>query len=271
MKKALFPVCLIGILALWGVFLVRRGERQVRQLKTQYEAEIEKLTAADKRQAEQDLAQHRKDMADNELTSGNRAREAHEQEWTKRSEYDPAFARTTREKTILQISALAKDKSLPAQELLQRVAVLAAPRKSTVEVTSAEDGFRLVVTFDMSVMTSGEEGSRTKHSTIDSLKREVIEIISRVSKDMYDHCGQKGIDSIAAACTHGVRQSQFGITLQGIVTKTIYKCSITGAEAKRVPDWRGVPLHKVEDMLKVEQDEFPNLRIVTTTTQGFGW
>ena len=121
-------------------------------------------------------------------------------------------------------------------------------------------------------MTSGEEGSRTKHHTIDSLKREVIEIISRVSKDMYDHCGQKGIGSIAAACTHGVRQTQFGLPFGGTtVTKTIYQCSITGSDAKKIPDWRGVPLHKVEDMLAVEHNEFPYLRIVTTTTRGFGW
>jgi len=273
MKKVLFPICLVCLLALWAAYLIRGSETQLRQLRAQYEASIEQLTEANKQQEEKDLAEHKKEMADNDLTSGNRAHEAHEQEWKKRSEYDPAFARTTREKTILEISALAKDKSLPAKELLQKVAVLAAPQKSTVEVALMENGFQIAVTFDMSVMTSGEEGSRTKHSTIDSLKREVIEIISRVAKDMYDHCGQKGIETISLACTHGVQQSQFGIPSinSPTITTTIYKCAVSGKDAKKIPNWRGIPLHKVEGMLKVEYDEFPNLSIVVTTTPGFGW
>jgi len=312
MKKTLLPVSLLGLLVLGAAILIQRGKNDISQLRTQYETEIERLEAANQSQAEQDLAEHRKLMADAALISGKRAREVHEQEWTRRCEYDPAFARTTREKTILEIAALSKDRSLPAQELLQRVATLAAPKKSTIEVTLVKGGFRIVVTFDMSVMTSGEEGSRTKHLSIESLKREVIEIISRVSRDMYDHCGQKGIDTIAIACTHGVRASQSGLssgtdpfkgrfTLPGTynfnrqsgvrirkesqfppsllhpssggstVTKTIYKCAITGSGAKKVPDWRRVPLHKVADMFRVEHNEFPYLRIVTTTTPGFGW
>lgn len=272
MRKAMLPICIIGVVVLGGTILVRRGENELHQLRTQYEAEIERLAAANQRQTEQDLAEHRKLMEDNELISGNRARQSHEQEWNRRTKFDPAFARTKREKTILDIVALSKQESLPAQELLQRVSTLAAPKKSTSEVTLVKGGFRVAVTFDMSVMTSGEQGSRTKHTSIESLKREVVEIMSHVSKDMYDHCGQKGIATISVSCTHGVQQSQFGLSFGGTtVTKTIYKCAITGSDARKVADWRRVPLHKVADMFRVEHNEFPYLRIVTTTTPGFGW
>lgn len=272
MKKTLLPVSLLGLLVLGAVILIQRGKNDIRQLRTQYETEIERLEAANQSQAEQDLAKHRKLMEDNELISGNRARQSHEQEWNRRTEFDPAFARTKREKTILDIVALSKQESLPAQELLQRVAILSAPKESSVDVTPTQGGFRVAVTFDMSVMTSGEQGSRTKHTSIESLKREVVEIMSHVSKDMYDHCGQKGIATISVACTHGVQQSQFGLSFGGTtVTTTIYQCAISQAKAKKVPDWRRMPLHKVAEMFEVEHDEFPHLRIVTTTTSGFGW
>ena len=272
MKRAILPIFLVGSLALGAWLLVHRERSRIRELRDQYDSEISRLEAAQVAQAEKALAKHRQRMADDALVSGKRARAKHEQEWNRRCEYDSAFAITPREKTILEIAALSKDRSLPAKELLQRVATLAAPKNSTVEVTAVQRGFRVVVTFDMSTMTSGEEGSRTKHTSIESLKREVVEIMSRVSKDMHDHCGRKGIRSISVACTHGVRQSQFGLPLAGtIVTKTIYKCAITGADAKKVPDWRRVPLHKIADMFKVEHDEFPYLRIVTTTLPGFAW
>jgi len=272
MKKLTLPILLLAILALGAGTLIHSGQSQIRDLGNQYEAEISRRESLNIRRAEQDLAEHSKHMVDEDLISGKRARERHAEEWNRRCKYDAAFAKTTREKMILEISALSKDKFLPAEELLRRIATLAAPRKATIEITPQGNAFRVDVTFDMSVMTSGEEGSRTKHTTIDSLKREVIEIISRISKDMYDHCGQKGIDGIALACTHGVRQTQFGISVGGsTVTKVIYKCSFAGSDAKRVPDWHGIELHKVEDMFKVEHNEFPYLRIVTTTTHGFDW
>jgi hypothetical protein len=273
MKKARTPICLFCILALWAFYLIRKGETQLDQLREQNKERMERLIESNQQQEKKDPEEHKKEMADKDLISGNRALEAHEQEWKKRSEYDPAFARTTREKTILQISSLAKDKSLPAKDLLQKVAVLAAPRNSKVVVTPNENSFQIAVSFDMSVMTSGEEGSRTKHTTIESLKREAIEIISRVARDMYDHCGQKEIESIGVACTHGVKQSQFGIpsSTSHTITTTIYKCAISGTDAKKVPSWRDVPLHKVEAMLKVEHDEFPYLRIIVTTVPSFGW
>jgi len=258
MKNVMFLAVFV-IFAIGALYFIQREEAQVHELRTRYEAQIAHLTAANQRLTEQDLAEQQKELVDTDLVSGNRARQAHEQEWKRRSEYDPSFARTAREKTILQISALARDKELPAIDILRRVAILAAPKLATVEVVPTGSGYRLLITFDMSVMTSGEEGALTKHLTIDSLKEEVVEIISRVSKDMYDHCGHKGIGRIAVACTHGVMNDD--LTGGGTETKTIYQCAISGSDAKKVPDWRSVPIHKVAGLLQVEHNEFPDLRI----------
>lgn len=317
MKRAILPLCLVAVLAVGAFTLSQRQGARMRDLKAQFQAEIDRLEAENQQRRQQDAAEHDKSMSDSELISGSRAATAHEAEWNRRLAYDPELATTLREKTILEIEAISKDRSMAAQKILEKVAKLASPRNSEIEVETMAQGFRVDVKFDMSVMTSGEQGSRTKHNSIDSLKRETVEIIARVLKDLYDHCGQKGIDNIAVACTHGVQvssspagiagtfrpptsaypgvpsvtrglpKSSFpgisggtsgvptspfaGVSSKPTVTKTIYKCCIPVSGARRIMDWRRAPLHRVEDMLKVEHNEFPRLRIVTTTVPGFGW
>lgn len=258
MKRVITYVFLIlgiGILCIgFGNFVVTK-ESKLKELRSSYEAQLQRLEEKHQQRIQQDYTEHQRLMADQELITGIRAKQSRQQEWDRRCAYDPDLAGSAREKTILEIVNVSKNTSLPAQEILKKVAILASPKNATVDVTSGTKGFVIDVDFDMSVMTTGEEGSRTKHTTIESLKREVIEIISRVFKDLYDHCGQKEINRITVACKHGVRQ------LVNTVDMVIYKCSIPASDAKKIASWRRVPLHKVAEFLKVEHDEFPNLKI----------
>ncbi len=104
------------------------------------------------------------------------------------------------------------DDSQTVKSLLHRVATLAAPNNAKVSVDLEDRGYRVRAAFNMDVMIHGEEGASTKHRSKDSLQHEVRLIISRVMKDLYEHCGQHGIESIQVACEHGVieKAKRFG-------------------------------------------------------------
>jgi len=213
------------------------------------------------------------------LISGRKARASHSAEWLKREAHETDLATTAIEKTILEMDRISKEQATSPKEILEKVARLASPKRSDITVTAWQDVWVVRVGFDMAVMTRGEEGSSTKHTTKDDLKREVVEIISRVMKDLYDHCGDRGIHKIEVACKHGVREqvvgpsgfalSDLGFDTGTTVMKEIYRASIPAAAARKVSDWRKVPLHNVSDMLTVDHDEFPYLRISTQQVPSF--
>ena len=170
MKRAISPIGFLFIISLGLGLFIYQKQSQIKQLQAQHTIEIAELTKKNKLQAQEKLTKHRKMMADNALISGKSTQEAHQKEWSSRSSYESYFAKTPREKTILKIIALSKNKSLSDQEILQRVTTLAAPKNSKIEVTETLNSFRVFVIFDMSDMTSGEEGSSTKHTSIESLQ-----------------------------------------------------------------------------------------------------
>lgn len=257
----------------------------------QYSTEIDEIAAASAPQMEELAARFETLKADPAVLAGTAAEENRRKEWEARLRKEAIFAATPREQTLLKIQTIAKDSSLTAQDLLREVALLASPQGANVTVNhSGGQGYVTKVTFDMSAMTHGEVGSATKHTSKDSLQREVREIIGRVMKDLWAYCGSKGIEKVQVACTHGVQMASdiemlrsMGIdpsqlrkskdlrTTSSIETIRIYECSISGADAMRIPDWKAAAVHRVIEMMKVDYDKFPELTITTTRTPGYGW
>lgn len=223
----------------------------------------------------QEAAEHRSQLQDSAWLSGSLARERHEKEWALRLAHDPQLAQTILETNLLTMEQLGQDASVAAQTALEKVARLAAPRDSRVEVMPDGDGFRVRVAFMMSRLSKQESGAVTKHHTTDSMRGEIQELSARVLRDLYDFCGSRGIRAIAVTCNHTLRQS---IILPGAtqeeqalllerakpVPARLYRVNLDETHARSIVDWRRVSLSRVTQLYTVEYDGLVNLTITQT-------
>lgn len=124
-----------------------------------------------------------------------------------RRSFDKQYALTLREKAQLRMVELVSESITNYRDSIVSVAKEAAPRGADVNVIldPYTDNFALHIDFDMSSMTSGEHGTRTKHHTKESLKDEVKILISRVTTDVYVFCKDLNIHTIHVGCRHIVR------------------------------------------------------------------
>jgi len=245
----------------------------------------EKIKAADDRTAT--VAQHAKELQvlreqaraeelrkfnEPAWQSGSAAREAHEKEWNFRVAHDPQFARTALETNLLAMELLGQDETVAAQTALEKVALLASPQGSRVEVTPDQDGYRVRVAFMMSRLSSNEAGAVTKHHTNESLRGEIEELSARVLRDLYGFCGSRGIRSIAVTCNHTMRQTAIpdGATEEEraellrraeATPRRLYRASLDQSHAKAVANWRRVPLSRIVQLYTVEYDGITKLKI----------
>jgi hypothetical protein len=221
---------------------------------------------------DQEEAAHRFQLTNTALLSGERARDRHEKEWILRVAHDPSLAKTVLETNLLTMEQLGQDATLAAQTALERVARLASPRDSRVEVTPEGDGFRVRVAFMMSRMSSQEAGAVTKYHTTAAMRTEIQELSARVLRDLFDYCGSRGIISISVTCNHTLRQSLMpsGATVEErelLLERSrplpgrLYRLSLDQAHAKAVVDWRRVSLTRVIELGTVEYDGLTHLTI----------
>jgi ribosomal protein S27AE len=147
-------------------------------------------TEAMRKQQEKDLAD-RKATLENKLSAINaeelrrNAAEQYKRELEERKAYDKRFAISPREKAQLQMLNLASDSTKSFHDAIRAVAREASPQDSDISIYESDQGIALHIDFDMSSMTSGESGTQTKHHTKDSLRKEVISLISRVTNDIF--------------------------------------------------------------------------------------
>jgi len=143
----------------------------------------------------------------------------------------------------------------------------------------------LSVSFDMSSLTSGEQGSRTKHHTKAQLRREVEDLTARVFKDVFFHCGRREIAAVAVGCKHGVVmrgqappdkaahrardelplfwQVEADLATRDGEVKDIvlFMSEITHSTASTIHDWRTIKTYELAERWHVVQDEFPHIEI----------
>ncbi len=162
--------------------------------------------------------------------------------------------------------AISKDRTKTIEQIIRDIAIKAAPPNSTVNVSQTENGIMLDIDFDMSELTAGEEGSRTKHDTVSSLQKEVVKLISRVTNDVYRFCRDLDLKTIAIGCRHYVNSYNLGESfLLGNYLRTInqvlYKVRLNEEDIKELSANPFLDIYSTTQYFTIEHNEFPNLTI----------
>jgi hypothetical protein len=257
-------VCLIILAAdiITPVFLLDRRNIFITKVQNEYESQFKKM--------QDDFTKENisiKESYDNEIKKidvvvlKTQAAEHYKKIWEERKSYSDKYAITLREKAQLEMLALSKDKTKSIEDIIRGIAIKAAPDNSTVNVLSSASGYSLDIDFDMSELSSGEEGTRTKHDSIDSLKKEIIRLVSKVTNDVFEFCQNMGLKSIAIGCRHYVRQYDDRNNYIENINEILYKISLNKKDLGELKDNPFLKIYLTTKYFKVEIDEFPNLSL----------
>jgi len=180
-----------------------------------------------------------------------------------RKSYDKRYALTLREKAQLRMRELATDSTKSYHEAIKAVALEASPKGSDVDVFESLEGTSLSIDFDMSSMTSGEHGTRTKHTTKTTLKKEVITLISRVTNDLFQFCKDLDLQAIYVGCRHYV-STEYPDGSTRDENTVLYKICI---RKKQMPELLNNPFldaYSTTQYFEIEEDNFGDIEIVIT-------
>jgi hypothetical protein len=247
------------------VFLLDRRNIFITEVKNEYESQFKKIQDGF---TKENISI--KESYDNEIKKidvvvlKTQAAEHYEKILEERKSYSSKYAITPREKAQLEMLALSKDKTKSIEDIIRGIAIKAAPDNSTVNVLSSTSGYSLDIDFDMSELSSGEEGTRTKHDSIDSLKKEIIRLVSIVINDVFEFCQNMGLKSISIGCRHYVRQYDDRNNYIEDINEILYKISLNKKNLGELKDNPFLEIYLTTKYFKVEIDEFPNLSLEIT-------
>jgi len=244
------------------VFLLDRRNVFITEVKNEYESQFKKI---------QDGFTNEKislkENYDNEIKKidvvvlKTQAAEHYEKIWEDRKSYSGKYAITPRERAQLEMLTLSKDKTKSIEDIIRGIAIRAAPDNSTVNILSSGSGYSLDIDFDMAELSSGEKGTRTKHDSIDSLKKEVIRLVSKVTNDVFEFCQNMDLESISIGCRHYVRQYNEENIHIGDINLIIYKICLDKKDLGELKDNPFLDIYFTTKYFTVEIDDFPNLEI----------
>ena len=160
------------------------------------------------------------------------------------------------------MSAIASDSARSYREAVAEIAKEASPRGSEIDVRENAAGIALHIDFDMSSMTSGEHGSRTKHHTVESLRKEVNVLIARVANDVFQFCRAFEVESIHVGCRHHVR-THYGYGQTREENMVLYRVLI---HKDRIPTLEHNPfldVYSTTEYMQVAEDNFAKIEITT--------
>ena len=132
-----------------------------------------------------------------------------------------------------------------------------------VNVHESSKGITLHIDFDMSSMTSGEQGARTKHHTKDSLRKEVISLISRVTNDIFQFCRGLNIASIYVGCRHYVTVL-YPDGSKKDENVVLYKIRIQKTQNSQLTNDPFLDIYSTTKHFKVDEDNFDGIEIKST-------
>jgi hypothetical protein len=182
-----------------------------------------------------------------------------------RKSYDSRYALTPREKAQLRMCELATDSTMSYHEAIKAVAMEASPKGSDIEISESFGGTALSIDFDMSSLTSGEHGTRTKHHTKDTLKKEVETLISRVTNDLFQSCKDLDLQTISVGCRHYVITERLdGSTYDKKIV--LFKIRIQKKDVSEFWDNPFLDVYSTTQYFEVEEDNFGTIEIVTSST-----
>lgn len=203
------------------------------------------------------LAKVDNDLYRNELQQ--KANDHYGKIWEERNNFNARYAITPREKAQLQMSMLSHNITKKLENIISEIAKMASPKNSTINVYKTSNGLRLDIDFDMSELTSGELGSRTKHNTVNSLKKEVVRLISKVTNDVYGFCQDLDLATIAIGCKHHVNyEYTYGKSIKNVV---LYKVRLDKNDLRQLESNPFLDIYSTTSYFKVEEDDFPNITI----------
>jgi len=179
-----------------------------------------------------------------------------------RRSFDRRYALTPREKSQLRMREIAGDSTKSYDQAVIAVAKETSPKGSDVKVSRTLRGTVLHIDFDMASMTSGEQGTRTKHHTKESFKKEVVSLISKVTNDVFQFCKDLDLDTIHVGCRHHVEVSNpNGSNI--VENMMLYKISVEKSKAQNLSNNPFLDIYSTTQYLKVEDDNFSEIEITT--------
>jgi hypothetical protein len=225
-----------------------------------FEAEVKGVETGNAKEIDSLRQNYAAELANVNKAALRKAADAHYGEiWLQRKNFDRRYAVSPREIAQLEMLSLASDRSRPINEIIRAIAIKASPRNSNVRVTTQGGQTRLDIDFEMSELTAGEAGSRTKHSTLASLKDEVVRLISKVTNDAFQFCQDLDLETVAIGCRHGVNEAGIRNSL------IIYKVTLDKRDIRELKHNPFLDAYSTTKYFRVEHDEFPNLSIEITS------
>lgn len=219
-----------------------------------------------KKQYEEKLAAHQITL-ENELATidakklQRKAVEHYNRELAGRKSYDKRFALTPREKVQLQMRTLASDSTKSFHDAIRAVARKASPDGADISIRESFRGIALHIDFDMSSMTSGEHGTRTKHHTKESLRKEVVSLISRVTNDIFQSCKDLDLASIHVGCRHYVK-TEYPSGSKRDENTVLYKILVQKDHVPKVTSNPFLNVYSTTKYFEVEEDNFDGIEII---------
>ena len=189
----------------------------------------------------------------------SRAKTTYQEEFLARRSFDQRYALSQRERTQLRLQSLASDTSQTIQAVLRTVALEAAPRGSSAQVRPSEMGLVLKIEFDMGSMVAGESTARTRHQTLDSLKNEVISLISRVTNDVFLVCRDFPLNEIQVGCLRTVYTDTNHRTTEKIL---LYQIKISAETFNIDSNNPFLDFYATENNMIVLSDNFHTLQLI---------
>jgi len=177
-----------------------------------------------------------------------------------RKSFDKRFALSPREKSQLRMRNLSSDSTKSFHDAIRSVAKEASPIGADISVHESSKGIALHIDFDMSSMTSGEHGTRTKHHTKDSLRKEVVSLISRVTNDIFQFCRGLNISTIYVGCRHYVTTS-YPDGSEREENMVLYKIRIQENQIPQLTNDPFLDIYSTTKYFKVDEDNFDEIEI----------
>lgn len=259
-----FPFIVKAKFRKWSVVIEKNYDENLRKTDQQYSVELSDLRNSENREIQAIDTDDYRDILK------RKSLDYYSKIWKARNEYDSRYAISPREKAQLEMFAISKDRTKTIEQIIRDVAIKAAPPNSTVNVSQVENGVRLDIDFDMSELTAGEEGSRTKHDTVSSLQKEVVKLISRVTNDVYRFCRDLDLKTIAIGCRHYVNsysRDEYSSLLwpkssySEKVNQVLYKVRLDEEDIKELNANPFLDAYSTTQYFSIEHNEFPNLTI----------
>ena len=114
----------------------------------------------------------------------------------------------------------------------------------------------------MSSVTSGEQGTQTKHETTKSLKDEVVSLTSRVATDVFSFCDKLDLEEIRIGCAHDVSiVNENRSESQQIEEIILYKVKIKKDKITTLSGNPFLDTYSITSILEVEEDHFNEIVI----------